>query len=296
MRRAGIVLEVSNEHDETRYLKNDSDVAEEISQSTNVDSISTVTDSPPPLAAPLKPDLPNLPGTQIIETSDLDATGMATVPTTPRDKTQYQLTKADLEMIEADRKLLAARAPKGDPTTIRVFGSGDLTGRSFVFVLDRSKSMGNSGLGVIHAARQELSTAINQLEPTHFFQIVAYHHKTVTLSSRKMLSATDEHQQQVPEFIANLAAFGSTDHNNGLVSALTFRPDVIVLMTDGRYPELNATELKQIRRMAEPKCQIHCIQFGLGPLQQSDNFMRRLAEQNDGSFRYVDVSQWNEDN
>jgi Ca-activated chloride channel family protein len=293
LRRAGIVLAVESENQETEYLS-ESDVAEVADDPTDSEQADPATMPPPPLAAALEaPQRPDLPGPEFIES--LDANNMANVPGPSKTSFQYELTDEDLKMIEADQKLVRSRIPKGNPATISVFGSGGLTGRSFVFVLDRSKSMGAQGLGVIHAARDELATAISQLEPHHTFQIVGYHHRTVTVSKRSLLPATETNKNLVPEFISNLAAFGSTDHNNGLISALTFNPDVIVLMTDGGYPELSANQLAIIKRMVPRGCQIHCLQFGLGSMRNPANFMTRLAEQNNGTFRYVDVNRWKKD-
>ena len=115
----------------------------------------------------------------------------------------------------------------------------------------------------------------------------------MTIGQRALLPINPENVKQLPEFISNLVAFGPTNHEYGLLGALAFQPDVIVLMTDGGFPELNETVLKRMNRMARGKTQIHCVQFGTGPLQKSDNFMTKLAEQNDGSFRYINVNRWN---
>ena len=118
----------------------------------------------------------------------------------------------------------------------------------------------------------------------------------MTITKRKLLAATDENKKLVPTFIANLAAFGGTNHENGLVSAIAFRPDVIVLMTDGVSPVLNENKLKMFKRMAGRGCSINCIQFGVGSLQQRVNFMTKMAEANSGTFRYIDVTEWKKDN
>ena len=78
-------------------------------------------------------------------------------------------------MIADDQRRIKAQQPVGNPASISVFGSGQLNGRRFVFVIDRSQSMGAGGLGVLDRARTELANAINQLESNHSFQIVAYH-------------------------------------------------------------------------------------------------------------------------
>ena len=107
-----------------------------------------------------------------------------------------------------------------------------------------------------------------------------------------MLPATDANKKMVPGFVDRLAAFGSTDHLRGLSAALAFEPDVLVLMTDGGYPELNDGQIKMLSRLSRRNTTIHCLQFGSGPLQIRTNFMTKLAESNGGDFRYIDTNQW----
>lgn len=293
LRRGGIVLTSITEQQSTEYLT-EQDILEELESKPEAQPV-TAASTPPPSLPALNLDVPELPdwmGVPAAESVELDANQMAEVPRDSPPSLEYQLSADELKMIEADRALLKSRQPKGDPTSINVFGSGNLTGRSFVFVLDRSKSMGSSGLGVIHASRSELSEAISKLQPHHQFQIIGYHERTVTMSSRRLLDATKANQERVAGYIGSLAAFGGTEHENGLIAALAFQPDVVVLLTDGGYPELNDGQLHLIQRMAGEKTEIHCVQFGFGPMQKSQNFMTRLAAQNSGSFRYINVNHW----
>jgi hypothetical protein len=153
--------------------------------------------------------------------------------------------------------------------------------------------MGSGGLGVIDQAAVELQQAVDQLSDVHQYQVVAYHHQTEMIGQRSLLDATAENKAQVRDFIRELAAFGATEHELGLIAALALKPDVVVLLSDGGLPELTEYQLDTIRRIAGKKTQIHCIQFGAGPLQSSNPFLRTLAAQNGGSFRYIDVNDWN---
>jgi len=232
-----------------------------------------------------------LPG---FETSNaLDANKMAATEIGGNPAAAYQLTDADREMIAADQAYFKSLQPAGPATALSVFGSGRMTGRSFLFLLDRSKSMGSGRLGVMQAARRELARAIDQLEDHHKFQILGYHTQTVPMKVPRLLDATDEHKRAVPEFIANMAAFGATKHESGLLSAIAYRPDVIVFMTDGDLPALTQSQLLKIKRAAGGQIQIHCIQFGLGGQRSEGNFMETLARENRGTFRYVDVNDLN---
>jgi hypothetical protein len=288
-RRGGIVLTNTVDDDNEEYLTEE-DVSEDSATQAAAQASSAASSSAPKIEQPVIESAPGPPPIDF----DADASSMANDSQTKGLERQFELTQADLDMIAEDQKRFKARQPKGFETSISVFGDTTMTGRKFVFVIDRSQSMGTDGLGVIRAARDELSRAVSELKENHEFQIVAYHDRTVTISVRQMLPATDENKRRVKPFMENLVALGSTEHRYGLVAALAFKPDAIVFMTDGGYPGLNHGEIKEIRRMAG-STQIHCIQFGSGPLQQSTNFMKQLAEQNDGSFSYIDVNHWGEE-
>ncbi|MCH2183617.1 MAG: VWA domain-containing protein [Mariniblastus sp.] len=287
LRRGRLVLAIANVDQTTDYL-----TEEEISDGDKSEQPDAAASSASEAAAPTieMPEIPNLPGAAVVET--LDVTDMANVPKNSVPPGEFTLSKEDLEMIAKEQRELKAQQPKGPPATIQVFGSGELKGQRFVFVIDRSKSMGSQGLGVLKRAVKELSSAINQLEDYHQFQIVAYHDRTITMSRRAMLPASEFNKQQAPEFIDGLIAFGGTSHDYGLYSALAFHPDIVVLMTDAGPPELNGGHLSEIKTMCRGHVQIHTIQFGRGPLQVTDNFMKQLSLQSRGSFRYIDVNQW----
>lgn len=287
-RPVDVVLAV-NESEETEYLSEEDIESDSADQAPIEQPTSSSVSDPPPLE--IEPDdnaTPIVP----TEVNGLDVNQMAKVPETNGLNRQHELSTEDLKMIAREQKRLKAMQPVGNPASLSVFGTGQLKGRSFVFVVDRSTSMGSGGLGVLDRARTELTNAVNRLEENHSFQVVAYHERTVSIERRQLLAATPSNKQLVPDFIQNLVAFGSTSHENGLTAALVYRPDVIVLITDGGFPELNGGQLDTVKLMARGRTQIHCIQFGSGPRQQTTNFMTRMAEQNNGSFRYIDVNKW----
>ena len=293
-RRGSIVLAVAPEDQPDRYLDQQDSQANELTEQLDTPPPVASADTPPPQlnVEEIKNPIANLTGPPPIDTPNLDATSMTQSESLTGENNQFELSPEAVKLIEAEQARLRNLAPKGDPTSVSVFGSGQMTGRSFVFLIDRSKSMGSSGLGVLAAARTELAQAISQLEPHHSFQVVGYHDRITTLSTRHMLDATDANKKMVPGFIARLAAFGSTDHLRGLSASLAFEPDVLVLMTDGGYPELNDGQIRMLSGLSRRNTTIHCIQFGSGPLQIRTNFMTKLAKENQGNFRYVDTNQW----
>ena len=207
-----------------------------------------------------------------------------------------ELTEADLEAIRAEQRLMGAMTPAGPPATISLFGSPSITGQRFVFVIDRSKSMGAQGLGVLGHARSELTTALRTLAPHHCFQIVAFHHHTVMMERREMLPATEEHVHQVADFLDQLAPFGGTNYEGAIYMALALRPDAVVLFTDGDEPGLHPGQIAAIERACRGNTSIHCLQFGWEVAAPGRSFLRDLAEKTGGSYRYICVREWTQRN
>ena len=289
-RSGEIVLAVINEDQETEYLDQPESEFQQLSQhQPPVSPSSIATDTPPTVEFPVK-DNNLFPGPPPL-TSVPTASALANESTASTPETPYELSEEDLELIAADQKLVNRRRPKGSKTSISIFGTGQLTGRNFVFLIDRSQSMGEQGLGVLQQARAELTQAIAGLQDNHSFQIVVYNNSSATIGRRRLLPATEENKNKVPEFMQNLLAFGGTDHERGLYSAMAFSPDIIVMMTDGGSPDLHDGTIKAIRRTAG-STQIHTIQFGLGPAQAGDHFLKKLSNRTAGTYRYVNVRDW----
>ena len=193
---------------------------------------------------------------------------------------------ADLSGLERPTRPVGPSGPVGQ---VSLFGSPDASGRTFVFVVDRSKSMGGQGLNALAVAGKQLDLAIAELAENHRFQVIAYHDKPVFFPGRTMARAIPENQDRLRTFFSGLAAFGATDHELAVLAGLRVKPDVLFLLTDGDSPDLNRVQLDRIRQRAGGLTAIHCIQFGFGPLQEDTKFMRKLAMENRGQFHYVDM-------
>jgi hypothetical protein len=200
------------------------------------------------------------------------------------------LSDADVAAMLAEE---AARprnvGPTGPQAQLSLFGSAPAKGRSFVFLIDRSASMGHAGLGAIAAAAKELATSIDALGPEHKFQVIAYNQKPLSLGGGDLLPATPENKRKLIDFVANTVAFGATEHELGLFAARRYKPEVIFLLTDGGDPELKPGQLRSIRDAAAGRTEIHCLHFGSGPQEEDDNVLMRLAQQTGGSYLYIDM-------
>ncbi|MFO7902553.1 MAG: hypothetical protein R6U98_07830 [Pirellulaceae bacterium] len=189
-----------------------------------------------------------------------------------------------------DALMREQRESRGPTTEVSLFGGAPAAGNSFLFILDRSDSMGRHGLGVIARAKDEFQRALSALDSAHRFQIVAYNHQCVFFGGkRELLPASDSNKERVGKFMGGLAAFGATNHFSALMSGLHRSPDVLFLLTDGGDPTLSHPQVVRILKQARGQTSIHCIQFGRRPLNDTDNFMSRLARETGGAYRYLKV-------
>jgi len=77
-----------------------------------------------------------------------------------------------------------------------------------------------------------------------------------------------------------------------LKRALSYSPEHIFFLTDADQPQLTAADLAEIRRINRGRTKIHCVEFGKGPGMPGDNFLKQLARQNGGTYRYRDVTRF----
>ncbi|MEO8496035.1 MAG: hypothetical protein ABI614_13265 [Planctomycetota bacterium] len=288
-RPVGIVLARKSADREREYFDETTDDVTETDSPTAADQ--------PPLPQNVSASPPEshvVPEFALPRTSDLPLMGVSSVntPSLTVSNSRPKLPGIDESAIIAEEQAKLRAANSREPTTsLGVFGSKEAVGGSFVFLIDRSQSMGAGGLGVLQDAEGELVRVLKGLKPEHRFQVVVYHDKSVYLERRELLPATDANKALVPGFLSTKAAFGATEHERALMSALALEPDVIFLLTDGGEPVLTDQQIRAIARMASPRTAIHCIQFGSGPLQDVNNFLARLAAATGGEYGYVDVNQ-----
>ena len=181
----------------------------------------------------------------------------------------------------------------GGKATVKVFGV-EGTGYKFVYVFDRSASMGGSGRNALMVAKKELISSLESLEETHQFHIIFYNDQQVEINPSgqrgKLAFATDRNKQRAIRDIRGVVDAGSTEHEAALKLAIRYKPDVIFFLTDAAVPRLDGNQLRDIRRWAAG-ISISTIEFGLGPKQGGENFLQRLAQQNGGQYSYVDITE-----
>lgn len=187
----------------------------------------------------------------------------------------------------------------GGKTGTQVFGARG-EGNRFVYVFDRSSSMSGFNGRPLAAAKRELVRSLKDLASGNQFQIIFYNERQAVFNPLSpnpptMLFATEENRQLADQYVRQIDAIGGTHHLEALELALRMRPEVIFFLTDAAEPELTARELAEVRRKNESAATINAIEFGPGPFQGGENFLMRLARQNQGQHVYVDVTTLPED-
>jgi hypothetical protein len=180
----------------------------------------------------------------------------------------------------------------GEKAQISLFGLR-AEGSKFVYVLDRSGSMGGSSGKALAAAKAELLASLEKLDTVHQFQIIFYNERARVFNPTgqpgRLVFGTEENKVQVRRFIESVSAEGGTAHEDALMLAVRLRPDVIFLLTDADDPKLNARQRERIDRIGAGII-IHTVEFGTGRQRDAENFLVKLARQSGGEHAYVDVS------
>jgi len=184
--------------------------------------------------------------------------------------------------------------PQGGRARTRVFGI-EAEGHKFVYVFDRSGSMGGSSRNSpLNTAKAELLASLEGLGDTHQFQIIFYNEQPTIFALAgqpgKLVFGNEQNKASAQKFVRGIIADGGTRHLEALELALKLHPDVIFFLTDADQPELSPAQLAKISRINGGSCSINAIEFGLGPEIGNDNFLVRLARENGGRHTYIDVS------
>ena len=192
--------------------------------------------------------------------------------------------------------------PNGEfkPTRIGALDKGETSffgirdsARQFTYVLDASGSM--YGIA-FQSAKAELNKSIQALDATQRFQIIFYTQSTRIMklpgaADGSLVWATSMNKTLARQNINSARTSGGTDHMLALKQALRLRPEVVYFLSDADDP-LTAADLNDIKQLNKGRTRIHCIEFGKLADLGLDNFLKRLARQNGGSYLYRDVTKF----
>lgn len=168
--------------------------------------------------------------------------------------------------------------------------------RRVVFVLDTSRSMGAGGsVSRLEAAKRELAATIEKLPEECLFTVIVFNSEVMRWQDR-LRPATTGNKALAASFVRGQKPNGKTATYDALHAALGIDPHVeaIFLLSDGApsegtivNPQTVLSTIRQENRTRRLK--IHTLgAFGGQQAAGLENFMRQLAEQNDGQFRRLD--------
>lgn len=232
-----------------------------------------------------------------------------TPPEAPSDTPPVDLSEALPSQVDPLLGLGASELPdvsemlRSQPVRIEPAGGGagksavpffgvKARGSKFVYVLDRSASMGTRN--AIGVAKANLLASLDALDETNQFQIIFYNLRYTMMpiaeGTGRFPFATKINKELAREFVKHIKPDSGTDHVPALKEALALDPDVIFFLTDADEPKLRPRQLSEIRRRNRSGARIHAIEFGIGPPLGEETFLETLARMNGGSYEYVDVT------
>ncbi len=167
-------------------------------------------------------------------------------------------------------------------------------GQSIAYVVDASGSMAD--FGAMAVAKAELAASLERLVPDQRFQIVFYNNTPRAFSPdsgrQGLPRATAVEKEKARQFIRAQQPELGTVHIDALRLALASAPDAVFLLTDAGTA-MSFRDLETVRRLNTGGSQIHTIEFGRGAdLSGEENFLKKLARQHGGQYRYRDVEKF----
>ena len=166
-------------------------------------------------------------------------------------------------------------------------------GSKFLYVLDTSESMTLPKGKPLASAKQEIIDSIDKLDKLCEFYIIHYNNvpRLIDMTGGRNCFGTDDNKLIAKRLVAAIPTGPATHHEPAIVMALRMRPDVLYLMTDGDDPALEGRDLERISRINEGQTVIHAVQFSKGQPKRGADWLRRLAKENRGEYKLVDVSE-----
>lgn len=166
-------------------------------------------------------------------------------------------------------------------------------GQHFVYLVDSSGSMGSA----FESARLELIRSVSMLTPDQRFYVVFFDEEPdyMRLSDPQRdephsVFATPENKQRLARWAMTIRMDRGRAPYEPLRFALSLRPDVIFMLSDGEFPQRIEEQLRQENRLENlfgdtgPISIIHTIGYHS---REGEARMRRIAEENGGQYRYV---------
>jgi hypothetical protein len=184
----------------------------------------------------------------------------------------------------------AAQPSPGDRRA-GIFGL-EATGDRFVYVFDRSASMGEPDGRPLAEAKRELRASIDALDDSRQFHVIFYNERLTIFAPSgqrgRPVFADDDTKRAVGRFVESVDAEGGTRHAEAIAAALKLAPDAIFLLTDAdEQDDLTEDELRRLTRsLGRTRCMV--VQFGGAEKRRSPR-LARLAAESGGGTKVIDT-------
>lgn len=173
----------------------------------------------------------------------------------------------------------------GNGTGSEGFFGLNLRGTSSVFVVDASSSMNFPHPGPAKTrfgrVKLELVKTIGNMTPADKFFLMFFNEVAIPMPATQLVSATPENQSMYLTWMAPGKAGGDTEPEGALLAAIALKPQVIYFLTDGRF---KFSAVKAVKKANRHHVVINTICFGD---DQGEKFLKQLAENNGGVYRFV---------
>ena len=167
-------------------------------------------------------------------------------------------------------------------------------GRRFCIIADNSDSMAGAQMTQL---TKEIMRTLTQLKPTSQFYVIFFNKTDFPMPHPNWLFAEKENIEKIRPWVEQTKTKYGTQPHSAFERAFKLdpRPDCIFFMTDGilqaRKTELAETLLTRLNA-GEPKVKVNTILFTRTVLKEGKTTaamtaLRRIAEKNAGTFRYV---------
>ncbi|HVP10494.1 MAG TPA: hypothetical protein VMV94_04810 [Phycisphaerae bacterium] len=175
---------------------------------------------------------------------------------------------------------LAGGGPVG---TLWGVGEGQLA-KSIVYVMDRSGSMAPT----FSLLQRELMRAIGSLDSEQLFNVIWFNEGPATQLADRMLAATIENKRDAFAAIKRIIPSGQTEPVDAVRQGLTYKPDVLFLLSDGDFGEDNERIVKLINQKNKHRTSIiNTILFVYDTEGDGERVLRAIADANGGTFKHV---------
>jgi spermidine/putrescine-binding protein len=143
-------------------------------------------------------------------------------------------------------------------------------------------------MSVFPQLQRELDKSIDSLKVPQSFGVLFFSDQTLFLDKSLML-ATASNKKKAYEFVAQMAAHGTTEPKSAIQMAFAMQPQLIFVLTDG-FDQGDPNEVaKQFRNLnVGKKVKINTILLRSADDPELIKVLKTIASENGGSYKEVD--------